>query len=502
MGYSLPLFIALLAAYTVYSYVGRRHSRLPPGPAGLPLIGNLLQVPMSLPFLKFGDWSKVYGPIYSFSILGQPWVVISSIEMAGDIFDRMSQQTGDRPRLIKANDFLERGRNLALMPKNELWRVMRKATHESLNSRTFMKRAAIQEEEAALLVWGLLSSPDIPLEHHVERTAGSLSMRALYGSPSIPLRGPDPTERLNEIATVLFDALVPGRSIVDIFPPLRHVIKRSKWLRGPADKIYEESTEHFIRLFESQPLVRPSISALRDSKATHGMSLEDSSWLVGMLLADLRSQTAIAIRWLIMALTLHPAVCKKAQAELDAAVGDHPPTFDDLAQLPYIEAIVKEVLRWRPPGPMGVPHATSEDIVYKDWLIPKGTILVENIWTMGRDPLVYPDGDVFNPDRFFTKEGTIRQPPPDTHDDYLGFGAGRRVCVGKDVAIRNLRICAAYLLWAFNFHKEKDENEKEIEPADMAFVDVGVTVYPAPFKMRTVPRFLDLAQRLQPSLPK
>ncbi|KZO99013.1 cytochrome P450 [Calocera viscosa TUFC12733] len=504
MGYYFALFAATIATYVLYSYLHRGNTRLPPGPAGLPLIGNLLQVPMQLPFLKFGEWAKTYGPIYSFNILGQPWVVISNLDIAADILDRMSGQTGDRPRLIKANDFLERGRNLALMPKNDLWRVMRKATHESLNSRTFMKRLAIQEEEAALLVEGLLLSPEISLEHHVERAASSISMRTLYGAPSIPLKGPDPSARLNEIAVVLFDALVPGRSIVDIFPPLRHIIARSKWLRGPADKIYEESTEHFIKLFESQPSDgnRFISSALREGKATHGMSLDDSAWLVGMLFMAAQDTTAIAIRWLIMAFTLYPDVVKKAQAELDTTVGDRPPSSDDLPQLPYIEAIVKEVLRWRPPGPMGVPHATGEDIVYKDWIIPKGTILVSDIWTIGRDPVFRPNGDAFNPDRFLTDEGKVRQPPADTHDDYLAFGFGRRVCVGKDVAVRNLRICAAYLLWAFDFHKAKDENGQEIQPDDMHLIDVGVTVYPGPFKMKAVPRFLDLAERLQPSLPK
>jgi len=504
MGYSLALLAAAVALYVVYKYVARSHSRLPPGPPALPIIGNLHQVPMKLPFLKFAEWAKEYGPIVSFNVLGQPWVVISDIEMAADILDRMSSQTGDRPRLIKANDFLERGRNLGLMPKDEKWRVMRKAAHESLNSRTFMNRSALQEEEAALLVQGLLLSPELPVEHHVQRCATSLSMRSLYGMPSIPLKGPDPAHRLHELAVTLFDALVPGRSIVDIFPPLRHIIARSKWLRGPADKVYEDATEEFIKLFESQPLdgSRFISSALREEKATHGLSLEDSAWLVGMLFMAAQDTTAIAMRWLIMALTMYPEIVKKAQAQLDDVVGDRPPTFYDMEELPYVEAIVKEVLRWRPPGPMGVAHATQEEITYKDWILPKGTILVSDIWTMGRDPALYPNGNSFDPDRFLTNDGKIRQPPLDTHDDYLAFGFGRRVCVGKDVALRNLRICAAYLLWAFDFHKAKNEAGEDIQPDDMDLIDVGVTVYPAPFKLRAVPRFPDLVERLQSSLQK
>ncbi|KAI0263951.1 cytochrome P450 [Gloeopeniophorella convolvens] len=82
---------------------------------------------------------------------------------------------------------------------------------------------------------------------------------------------------------------------------------------------------------------------------------------------------------LILALTLHPGVQSKAQAEIDAIIGrDRLPTFDDRPSLPYIDAICKEVLRWRPIAPLGVPHATARSSVYEDRFIPKGTPLLIN----------------------------------------------------------------------------------------------------------------------------
>ncbi|EJU04021.1 cytochrome P450 [Dacryopinax primogenitus] len=306
---------AVLALCVLYARLNSKFSRLPPGPPGLPFIGNLLQVPSKLPFLKFAHWVNKYGPTYSLNVLGQPWVVISDVDTAADILDRMSNDTGERPRLIKAGEFLEHGRNLAIMPKNDLWRVMRKVTHESLNSRTFLSRVSIQEEEAALLVQGLLLHPEISMETHVHRTTSSLSMRSLYGMPLIPITGPNPSHSLEEIASILFDALVPGRSAVDIFPPLKYVIERSQWLRGPADRIYKKSTEEFINLLENTPVDgdRFLSSALREKQAVHGMCLEDSAWLAGMLYLGAQDTTAIAIRWLIMAVTFYPEVVKKAQ---------------------------------------------------------------------------------------------------------------------------------------------------------------------------------------------
>ncbi len=77
----------------------------------------------------------------------------------------------------------------------------------------------------------------------------------------------------------------------------------------------------------------------------------------------------------------HPQVVQKAQAELDAVVGPNRlPDFQDTKSLPYICALVKELLRWRVVGPLGLPHCALEDDEYRGFLIPKGTIIIANIW--------------------------------------------------------------------------------------------------------------------------
>jgi cytochrome P450 len=82
-----------------------------------------------------------------------------------------------------------------------------------------------------------------------------------------------------------------------------------------------------------------------------------------------------------LAMTIYPDVQRKAQEEIDRIVGnDRLPGFNDRENLPYIDAIVKEVLRWHPVAPMGLPHMTSEDDIYNGFLIPKGALLLPNIW--------------------------------------------------------------------------------------------------------------------------
>jgi cytochrome P450 len=83
----------------------------------------------------------------------------------------------------------------------------------------------------------------------------------------------------------------------------------------------------------------------------------------------------------MLAMVCYPEVQRKAQAELDRVIGAHRlPEFGDRESLPYIELIVKEVYRWQPIAPLGVAHAVMQDDIYREFFIPKGAIVVGNIW--------------------------------------------------------------------------------------------------------------------------
>jgi cytochrome P450 len=83
----------------------------------------------------------------------------------------------------------------------------------------------------------------------------------------------------------------------------------------------------------------------------------------------------------IAVLLISPDVQAKAQAEIDAVIGPgRLPVLEDKPRLPYLNAVVKEVLRWKPIVPTGLPHMTSEEDVYRGYFIPKGAIVMGNTW--------------------------------------------------------------------------------------------------------------------------
>jgi len=187
-----------------------------------------------------------------------------------------------------------------------------------------------------------------------------------------------------------------------------------------------------------------------------------------------------------------PDVQKRAQAELDAVVGRaRPPTFSDASNLSYIQAIVKETLRWRPSLPLGVPHNTNEDVWYDGVFIPKGTMCIANLWQCHHDPAFYGDDAAkFNPERFLDAHGRLLSGPAETRDEgHSTYGFGRRACVGKHLANDSLFITIATVLWAANLERIRDQNGKEVTPDTETFVDTGMVVRPLPYCCDISPRF-------------
>ena len=126
-------------------------------------------------------------------------------------------------------------------------------------------------------------------------------------------------------------------------------------------------------------------------------------------------------------MTLNPEVQLKAQEEIDRVIGnDRVPNASDRESLPYIEAILFETLRWNQVAPLAIPHRLIEDDVHAGYFLPKGTIVIPNLWKMLHDPETYPDPMSYKPERFIASPGHERETDPRT----MVFGFGRR-CVIK-----------------------------------------------------------------------
>jgi cytochrome P450 len=187
--------------------------------------------------------------------------------------------------------------------------------------------------------------------------------------------------------------------------------------------------------------------------------------------------TSTTLMWWTLAMVAFPQVQRRAQAELDSVVGrTRLPTFADAPRLPYVQAIVKEVLRWRPTIPLGVPHKATEDEWYEGMFIPKGATCVPNTWQCNHDRAIFgEDADEFRPERHMDDKGELLPGPIETNrEGHSSFGFGRRICVGRHFANDSLFIHTARILWAATLECVKDEHGKDVVPDTNPCVEAGV----------------------------
>ncbi|KAK7462290.1 hypothetical protein VKT23_007890 [Stygiomarasmius scandens] len=205
---------------------------------------------------------------------------------------------------------------------------------------------------------------------------------------------------------------------------------------------------------------------------------------------------ATTLIWFIFAMVMHPRVQQQAQTELDNVVGrSRLPSFADAKHLPYIQAVVKEVLRWRPAVPYGIPHAVFEDDYYEGYIIPKGSICLASSWSINRDPAIYgSNADEFYPERHLDRNGNLKD---DSEEGHFSYGWGQRTCVGRHVANNALFITMATILWTMTLEPQKDSKGNFIKPDINEEVWNGALIRPPHFEFCANPRFPDAESLIQ-----
>jgi len=196
--------------------------------------------------------------------------------------------------------------------------------------------------------------------------------------------------------------------------------------------------------------------------------------------------TSGTIMWFLAIMPSLPNVQAKAHEELDRVIGrEQWPTHQDEMRLPYIRAIIKEVLRCHSPFWMGTPHCSDNDFVYRGMFIPANTVMILNCYSLHHNEERYPDPYKFNPERFLGDNfsSTESSKLSDAMErDHWAFGAGRRICPGMPVAEKELFLAISRLLWAFKIQSVPGETICLDE------YDGNSGRTPLPFKVNLVPR--------------
>lgn len=388
------------------------------------------------------------------------------------------------------------------MPYGKRWRAVRNIMHSTLTLKNAEAYSVIQDFESKQLLVDLLNTPD-DFYMHNRRYSASVIFQVVYGR-RIPQWDCQDIKEIFEVLGRFVQVRRPGEWLVDVFPSLadsRLFDLFSPW-RKVGKAFFKADNQVFQRLWRrmqsdvaagsvSNCFGKDFMEAREADKYDDCIDDLQAAWLCGGLVEAGSETTSAALNNFIKLLLSNPEAQRRAHEELDTVVGDRLPTFADEPNLPYIRAMCKEILRMRPVNKFGVNHSSTQDDWYKGWFIPKGSVVMVNMWAIQYDPSIWHDPEKFEPARYLgwdltAAESAVAEP---AKRDHYTYGGGRRICAGIHVAEKSIFINVARILHGFDLGLAKDENGRQIElDFTTASLNKGSGTVSKPFRCSITPR--------------
>ncbi|PBK84831.1 cytochrome P450 [Armillaria gallica] len=494
----LDILASLISiSLAVHLYLRRSQSwqlPLPPGPKKRFLTGNLKDMPTSFEWETYYKWGKEHNSdIIHLDVVGTSVVVLNSLEAISDLLDKRSSIYSSRARLPMIRELMGWDFLVGFMPYG-MPRVHRRLFQQTLNARAALRFRPQVLNAAREVLRRLLDRPE-DFMTHLRYMAARIIMSITYGIDTLPEGDPFVTAADEGLHTIAMAAR-PGAFLVDSLPFLKYVPawfpgagfqrKANEWkmlARRMVDMPYHEA----IRLIADDSY-RPSFTSSNLGRIGPEQDVASQQRVVknaaGTMYAAGSDTTVSALATFILGILLNPEAQRKGQAEVDGVLNqERLPTFDDEGSMPYVTAIVKEVLRWRNVTPIAIPHLLEVDDVYRGYRLPAGSVVVPNTWAILHDEVAYPDPFSFKPDRFM-KNGRLDLSVEDPA--IAAFGFGRRICPGRHMAYASVWITVASILATFKITKAVDVDGMIIEPNDK--VRPGIVCIQEAFKCSIKPR--------------
>ncbi|XP_034689407.1 cytochrome P450 81Q32-like [Vitis riparia] len=457
------LFIFCLILLKVFVRGRRRHGNLPPSPPPLPIIGHLHLVRGGGLHRTFRSLSEKYGPILFLQLGWQPTVIVSSPSVVEECFTKNDIVLANRPLFLLGKYLGYNFTALAWAGYGDHWRNLRRlSTLEVFSPSRLDLIVGIQKDEVKCLLQRL--SPDsrdgfgkVELKSKFSELTFNIITRAVAGKRFYG-EDVDAEVSLNfrNLINEIFQS-AEATNPADLLPIFR-------WIdyQGFERKMIEVSgkSDVFMQgLIDEHRSDRSSLES-RNTMIDHLLSLQKSQpeyytdeiikGLIMVLILAGTETSATTTEWAMALLLNHPNSLKKAIAEIDNRVGQERIMDEtDLPNLPYLQNIVRETLRLYPPGPLLVPHVSSEECEIGGYHIPKHTMVMVNAWAIQRDPKLWHDATSFRPERFETGKAETYK--------FLPYGVGRRACPGASMANRLIGLTLGTLIQCYSWERVSDK---------------------------------------------
>ncbi|WJX79436.1 hypothetical protein P8452_62555 [Trifolium repens] len=485
---SFPIFLFLLNRHKKISAAKRR---LPPGPQGWPIFGNMFQLG-EMPHRTLTNLREKYGPILWLKIGSINTMAILSAKEATTFFKNHDQNFSDRTVIETMRVHNYDKSSLALAPYGPYWRLMRRLVTvdmlvmKRINDTVLVRRKCVND----MLTW--INKEACELENgrglHVSRFIFFMSFN-LFGNLMLSR---DLFNMESENRSEFFDAVMGmmewtgHANVSDLFPWLRWLDPQG--LRRKMDRDMGKAIK-FASTFVKERLdqleverdgekSRDFLDVLLDFQKNENreaakISDKDLNILILEMFLAGAETTSSTIEWAMTELLINRDCMSKVKIELNSVVGEKDVEESDIDKLPYLQGVVKETLRLHPPIPLLVPRKAIQDTEFMGYFIPKDTQVFVNTWAIGRDPDAWDEPLDFKPERFCDfNNKSYETDYKGQHYEFIPFGAGRRMCAGVPLAHRILHLVLGSLIHRFDW-----ELDCNVTPLTMDMRDnLGITM--------------------------
>ncbi|XP_021738349.1 isoflavone 2'-hydroxylase-like [Chenopodium quinoa] len=445
--------------------------KLPPRPfLSVPIIGHLYLFKKPL-YRSLARLAAKYGPALYLRMGARSVLLLSSPEAIEECLVK-NDVFVDRPRLLPGKHGGNNYTNMAWSPYGKHWKNLRRiAAVEILSPQRLQILSGIRTEVARSFIRRMIK--DITENGGIVEMKSAIfgltldnMMRMLIGKSNyVEARGGMEASRRFQ-KTMEGSFRVSGVNNLEDFLP---ILKYFRVFLGSPEEFMKKLTKErntFMQglMLEHRELERVgNLSDGRKRAMIHvllSLQKEDPQYysdeMIGSLILALfqggTDTSAATVEWVLSLLLNNPKVLKKAQEEIDTNVGNTRLVEEsDKNNLPYLQCIINETLRMYPTGPLGLPRESRGDCYVGGYYVPKGSMLIYNIWAVHNDPNIWDDPRNFKPERFLDLEKTT------LGYKFMPFGTGKRVCPGEHLANKMIWLAVAILIQCFDWERTSND---------------------------------------------
>ncbi|CAL8334315.1 unnamed protein product [Boreogadus saida] len=461
----------------------RSNVRLPPGPRGLPLLGNLLQLDKRAPFTTLLKLSASYGPVMTIYLGTQRLVVLVGYDVIKEALVENADEFAGRgpiPLLVRAT----RGYGLAIS-NGERWKQLRRFTLSTL--RDFgMGRKGMEEwikEESRHLVDRISSTKASPFDPTflLSCTVSNVICCLVFGE-----RFSYDNEHFLSLLKIISQTLKhfssPIGQLYNVFPWLPdRLSSRHRAVFNDIEKLRKFIME---KILEHQDTMNPSaprdyidcfLTRLKQEQddASSEFNHENLESTVFNLYMAGTETTSTTIRFALSVLIKYPIIQEHMQQEIASVIGsERCPNMEDRKSLPFTDAVIHEVQRLLDIVPMNAPHYAVQHISFRGYDIPKGTMIIPMLHSVLREEKHWETPWSFNPQHFLDLDGNFKKNPA-----FLPFSAGKRSCVGESLARMEVFLFMVSLVQRFTFSCPSGPEHIDLSPEHSSFASLPRTYH-------------------------